>query len=341
MPVSGSQIVLCDLPVHFDTYWGCSHGCTYCFANSAKNKRRVIKGKESVVALKYFISGKRTLNTRWCDWDIPIHWGGLSDPFQPIEKESGRSLKCLRLFAETGYPFAFSTKGALIVESPYIDVLQDCNVVAQVSMLSPRYDEIELGAPPYAKRLIMVEKLASVAHRVIVRAQPYSLGLLDDILAALPLYASAGVYGVSFEGMKWSRKKEGLVKVGKDWCFPVEKLERDYQQIRDACHDNRLVFLCAENRLRIKMSDDLCCCGVGGLEGFETNIANLNHMTEDGEIEYTENMQQVGTGGTFRPLVQNTLLGSLVTHQISYADCMEIVKQSKTYREVMGLSVGM
>ena len=28
----GSQIILCNLPVRFDTYRGCSHGCRYCFA---------------------------------------------------------------------------------------------------------------------------------------------------------------------------------------------------------------------------------------------------------------------------------------------------------------------
>ena len=29
----GSQIILCNLPVRFDTYRGCSHGCRYCYAN--------------------------------------------------------------------------------------------------------------------------------------------------------------------------------------------------------------------------------------------------------------------------------------------------------------------
>ena len=38
MPRCGSQIALCDLPVRFDTYRACEHGCVYCFARA---KRRI------------------------------------------------------------------------------------------------------------------------------------------------------------------------------------------------------------------------------------------------------------------------------------------------------------
>ena len=31
MPKCGSQIILCNVPIRFDTYKGCSHACKYCF----------------------------------------------------------------------------------------------------------------------------------------------------------------------------------------------------------------------------------------------------------------------------------------------------------------------
>mgnify|MGYP000794743264 CR=1 FL=1 len=37
----GSQIILCNLPVRFDTYRGCSHGCRYCFAQKKNDIIRV------------------------------------------------------------------------------------------------------------------------------------------------------------------------------------------------------------------------------------------------------------------------------------------------------------
>ena len=73
----GSQIILCNLPVRFDTYRGCSHGCRYCFAQK-KNDISHIERDESVDGLRSFIEGKRGNETEWCDWNIPIHWGGMS-----------------------------------------------------------------------------------------------------------------------------------------------------------------------------------------------------------------------------------------------------------------------
>lgn len=72
----GSQIILCNLPVRFDTYRGCSHGCRYCFAQK-KNDISHIERDESVDGLRSFIEGKRGNETEWCDWNIPIHWGGI------------------------------------------------------------------------------------------------------------------------------------------------------------------------------------------------------------------------------------------------------------------------
>lgn len=50
----GSQIILCNLPVRFDTYRGCSHGCRYCFAQK-KNDISHIERDESVDGLRSFI----------------------------------------------------------------------------------------------------------------------------------------------------------------------------------------------------------------------------------------------------------------------------------------------
>lgn len=127
----GSQIILCNLPVRFDTYRGCSHGCRYCFAQK-KNDISHIERDESVDGLRSFIEGKRGNETEWCDWNIPIHWGGMSDPFQPVEKQIRASYECLKLLAETKYPFVVSTKGRLVADPEYLDLLAQCNCVLQV-----------------------------------------------------------------------------------------------------------------------------------------------------------------------------------------------------------------
>ena len=58
-------------------YRGCEHGCKYCFVqrNGKYDISKVQKG-EGVKALMSWIQGKRTSETNWCDWNIPLHWGG-------------------------------------------------------------------------------------------------------------------------------------------------------------------------------------------------------------------------------------------------------------------------
>jgi DNA repair photolyase len=124
MPSCGSQIILCDLPIRFDTYSGCSHACDYCFAN-AKKSIKDISVFETVESLSKFIEGKRNIETIWCDWEIPLHIGGMSDPFQPCESHFKVTYNCLLLLKETQYPFVISSKGRLFWDDVYLEILKD------------------------------------------------------------------------------------------------------------------------------------------------------------------------------------------------------------------------
>ena len=44
----GSQIVLCNLPIRFDTYVGCSHGCRYCFVQKKNGQLEAVKKGDTV-----------------------------------------------------------------------------------------------------------------------------------------------------------------------------------------------------------------------------------------------------------------------------------------------------
>lgn len=191
----GSQIILCNLPVRFDTYRGCSHGCRYCFAQK-KNDISHIERDESVDGLRSFIEGKRGNETEWCDWNIPIHWGGMSDPFQPVEKQIRASYECLKLLAETKYPFVVSTKGRLIADPEYLDLLAQCNCVLQISMVCSKYDRLERGTPSYEERLTILKTVSARVQRTIVRIQPYMPEVFHDVMKNIPRIAEAGAYGV-------------------------------------------------------------------------------------------------------------------------------------------------
>lgn len=304
MPVDcGSQAGICSFPIRLDTYKGCSHGCAYCFARSGYDISN-IRATRSAKSLRKFVTGERTSVTRWCNWNIPLHWGGMSDPFHPLEAKEHASLECLEIFAETGYPFIVSTKGKLVADEPYISILEKCRCIVQVSMVCPSYDRMEPGAPPFVERLGMVRVLASRGVRVVVRVQPFIVEVADELLEQIPKISGAGAYAVTVEGMKFKRVKPGLVRVGGDYCYKTETLRRHYVQIRKACHEAGLMFLCAENRLR-SMGDSMqCCCG--DVPGFEGNAFNAVSLMSGEDVKPRGVMSEVGTAGCFKAVYQDT-----------------------------------
>lgn len=303
----GSQIILCDLPIRIDTYSGCSHGCKYCFVQRKKNIG-VIKAENCIGQLKDFIAGKRKGEMAWCDWKIPLHFGGVSDPFQPIEKKHRLSYQAIKVLAEHQYPYVVSTKGLLAVDKEYLAVLKDGKCVVQVSMICQKYDVLEPGAPSYETRLKMCEAFAHAGKRVIDRIQPFMPEVLGDVLANIPRLAASGVHGVVVEGMKFFSKKNGLIKYRGDYCYPEPILKDCFRQIKSACHNAGMRFYSGENRLRT-MGDSLCCCGIDGLEGFRGNDFNLMHLNAGENVMPTERMRQVGTAECFRPIQQETWYG--------------------------------
>jgi DNA repair photolyase len=299
----GSQIVLCDYPIRFDTYRGCSHGCKYCFAQKKTNIEDV-RLQNCVQQLKNFIAGKRSIVTNWCDWQIPLHWGGMSDPFQPLESRGGVSMQCLDVFVESGYPVIISTKGKLLTAKPYLEKLKKCNAVVQVSMVCASYDKLEPGAPTFTERLGMLEALKGNCKRVIVRAQPYLTEVRAEFISIIESIKAAGADGITIEGMKFAKKKPGLVKVGGDWCYPEKTLKSHYLAIREECHRVGLAFYCAENRLR-NLGDSMACCGCGEVDGFAGNTFHAVRLNEHCATSPTQCMQQLGTAAVFKSLDQS------------------------------------
>lgn len=307
----GSQITICDVPVHFDNYVGCSHACEYCFVKRLRDISNIKPVRGCYNSLKSFIEGKRYRDVQWCDWDIPIHWGGMSDPFQPIEKNNKENIdstySILKLLAETKYPVIISTKGRLCIEKDYLDLLSQCNVVMQISCTSKHYDNIENGAPAYEERLNMINELSNNVQRVIVRCQPYIPDVKHDVLKnSLIDFAQNGAYGVIFEGMKYTKKpkqcKWELERIGGDLCYNKKLLKEHFELFREKAHELGLKFYVGENRLRT-MGDSLCCCGCSDL--FQVNTFNCNHLLNGDKTEPTEAMKKQGSGTVFHAVEQS------------------------------------
>lgn len=303
---TGQIFVECPLPMNFDTYWGCSHACKYCFANDANFSKKTTEEKSVVPTgdvkdLVRFVDGKRDALNSWCDWDIPVCIGRMSDPFQPCEKKYGNTLRCLKWLAKRHYPFVFTTKSTLMVDNPeYLSVLKDCNCVGQVSMLCSKMDALEDGAAPYEKRLRAVEILAKTIPRTIVRWQPYFCEYQKQALSEMGRVAATGAYGVLMEvGIFKRPTKFATNRIAAGYTYEHSMVVSHEKQARAAAHSAGLVFLCGDNK---EFSDELPCCTGAGLEdkGFIPCKCNLPYcLYKKDEFHITERMREAGSGAVF------------------------------------------
>jgi len=267
----------------------------------------------------------------------------MSDPFQPCERKHRVSLECLKVFAETGYPFIFSTKGVLLLEREYVHLIKQSNCVAQISLISKAVAESdETGAPSYETRLRMIQMMSAVCKRVIVRIQPYRLKDEDDVLKhTLKDVSEAGAYGVIVEGMKFfesslvlPRERNELIKLGAERVFRLSLLQSSILRLRAAARSLKLRFYVGENRLRF-LGDSVSCCGADGLEGFTSNRANLNHVLL-GDLHFTPAQKEPHTCTCFKTLAQETHVGRM-SIDWSYEKMMNLAFRCRNVVEIMGV----
>lgn len=303
---TGMVVTDCPFPVNFDTYWGCSHKCSYCFAvHSTQKAHTGSKGRSEeegdveafgdASILEKYISGKRSTIESWCDWNIPVCIGRNSDPFQPCEARERRTFECLKLLARTGYPFIITTKGTDVATLPeYLAVLKDCNCLLQISMCCSLHDKLEQGAPNYESRLKALEKLSGVCTRTVARWQPLFLEFVPRALREVPRVKDAGAYGILAE-TAYLHKKTNLCRYfyANHYRYSCEDMERNFMQIKAACHGVGLKFLCSDMK---RLSDEMPCCGTKGMDGFVPCRCNTAYaFCAPDEYFETPRMKEKGT----------------------------------------------
>lgn len=265
--------------------------------------------------------------------------GGVSDPFQPIEKTAKISYNCLKVLAETQYPFIVSTKSTLVATDEYLSLLSKCNVCLQFSMACSSYDKIEEGAPSFEERLRAVSKCSKKVKRVIIRIQPYYHKHFQEIFDNLKRFKEAGAYGVIIEGIKYTIKQNSnyFTKVGGEYLYKYDLILNDFLKLKEEAHRVGLKIYAGENRIR-KYGDSLTCCGIDGLDGFAPNKFNLNHLLNGDKVKPTDKMKEKGTGTCFKGINQTTVGGNEVAQNSFAYDMINTYKKSKkTIDNIMGV----
>jgi DNA repair photolyase len=188
-------------------YRGCAHGCSYCYARPTHEYLGLSAGLdfETKVFVKH--DAPALLREFLCRrvWQAEtIVMSGVTDPYQPAEREFRITRGCLEVLLEARQPVGIITKNALITRD--LDILREMaaqgtvHVAVSVTTLDAdlaRTMEPRTSTP--AARLRAISELAEAGVPIRLMTAPIIPGLNDrEIPALLKAGAEAGARAASY-----------------------------------------------------------------------------------------------------------------------------------------------
>jgi DNA repair photolyase len=184
-----------DIPfdVSLNPYRGCEHGCAYCYARPTHEFLGYSAGLDFESKILVKRQAPRLLEAELSkpSWKVkPLALSGVTDPYQPIEKELKITRQCLEALARCRHPVMIITKNAGILRD--LDLLQelarwDC---VQVSLSVTTLDselarKMEPRTSSPRQRIDAIKKLNEAGVPAGVMAGPMILGLNDTEMPAI------------------------------------------------------------------------------------------------------------------------------------------------------------
>jgi DNA repair photolyase len=205
-----------DIPFRYslNPYRGCSHGCSYCYARPTHEylgfgpgldfeSKVVVKPDAAELFRNWLIKGHR--KSRLVE---PVMISGITDCYQPCEKEFELTRQCLEVARDFRYPVNLITKNGLIRRDlDLIGELASINLVAvaiSVTTLDQsltRVMEPRTSAP--AARLDAIRQISETGCPVMVMVAPIIPGINEqEIPAVLKAAAEAGATRAGYVALR-------------------------------------------------------------------------------------------------------------------------------------------
>jgi DNA repair photolyase len=222
-------------------YRGCEHGCVYCFARPFHEHLGLSAGLdfESQIFVKEDapeLLRKELSSPKWVPKTVAI--GGVTDPYQPVERRLELTRRCLKVFAEFRNPVGIVTKGALVARDR--DVLgelaryQAAAVHISITTLDPELARtMEPRAATPTARLRAVRELTDAGVPVGILVAPVVPGLTDhEAPAILEAAAHAGALAAGYVPLRLPFAVKELFVAWLEQHYPNRK-DRVLSRIRD------------------------------------------------------------------------------------------------------------
>lgn len=228
-------------------YRGCSHGCAYCYARPTHEYHGLSAGTD--FETKIFVKERAPeLFREWLSRDRwipePIIFSGVTDCYQPAEKQFELTRRCLEIATEARQPISIITKNALILRDLEIlrQMAEDHTVCVNVSITTLRQElcrTMEPRTSSPAARLRTVRELTQAGIPVNVMMAPIIPGLTDsEIPQVLEAAANAGARSAHYVLLRLPHSVKQVFQEWLERTHPSEK-PRIESRVR-ACRDGQL-----------------------------------------------------------------------------------------------------
>lgn len=194
-----------------NVYRGCAHGCCYCYARPTHEYLGLSAGLD--FETKIFVKEKapellrqEMQRAKWAP--VMLAMSGVTDCYQPIERQLKLTRRCLQVLAEFRNPVGIVTKSHLVTRD--IDVLQELAsysaavVLVSITTLDASLSaKMEPRAASPSRRLAAVKALAEAGVPVGIMVAPVVPGLTDhEIPAILQAAADAGAQWAGYTTLR-------------------------------------------------------------------------------------------------------------------------------------------
>lgn len=234
-----------DLPFSYSVnpYRGCVHGCAYCYARPTHEYFGLSPGIDFETRIFVKEQAPDLFRKQLCrsDW-VPktVMFSGVTDCYQPIERQLKLTRQCLEVALEARQPISIVTKNALIARD--IDILgpmAELNLIdaaISITTLDPKLASVmEPRTSTIEARFRAVSELSEAGIPVQVMTSPIIPGLNDSELPKLlQRSAEAGATNASYILLRLPSSVEDIFRTWLHDAMPdaASRVEQRIQSTR-------------------------------------------------------------------------------------------------------------
>ena len=197
-------------------YRGCSHGCIYCYARPGHEYLGLSSGLDFETKIMVKLDAAELLRAELSSpkWDpVSLHFCGVTDCYQPAERQFRLTRQCIEVCAEFGNPISIITKNALITRD--IEILAEMarrQLVMVILSVTTLDQELSRRMEPRTSvprlRLEAIRKLSAAGVPTGVMFAPIIPGLTDhETSSILSAAAEAGARFAAYDGSsRWEAR---------------------------------------------------------------------------------------------------------------------------------------